>query len=138
MKVLLDTCVLAELRRADGNPAVKAAVAELPDDSLFLSVLTIGEIAKGVALLSSGHKQQALTTWLNGLELQFSDRILPVELETARLWGDLTARAQKVGIIIPAVDGLLSATALQYGMRLMTRNARHFEASGAIIIDPWV
>lgn len=137
MKVLLDTCVLAELRRPEGHPSVQAAVAELADGDLFLSVLTVGEIAKGISLLPAGMKKRSLTSWLNGLETRFGERILSVDLETARLWGELTARAQPKGIIVPAVDGLLSATALRHGLHVMTRNTRHFEASGALVVDPW-
>ena len=137
MNSLLDTCVLSELRRPDGIPAVKAAVAEIPDEGLYLSVLTVGEIAKGIGLLGVGRKKKALTSWLSGLETQFGDRILPIDTETARLWGELTARAHKSGIIIPGIDGLIAATALRHGLHVMTRNTRHFEASGVLIIDPW-
>jgi predicted nucleic acid-binding protein len=137
VKSLLDTCVLAELRRPEGHPAVKSAVAEIPDADLYLSVLTVGEIAKGIGLLAAGRKKKALTSWLTGLETKFGDRILTIDVETARLWGGITARAQKSGIIIPGVDGLLAAIALRHGLHVMTRNSRHFEASGALIIDPW-
>ena len=137
MKALLDTCVLAELRQPEGHPAVKSTVAEVPDADLYLSVLTVGEIAKGIALLAAGRKKKALASWLAGLETQFSDRILGIDVETGRLWGEITARAGKSGIIIPSVDGLLAATALRHGLHVLTRNTRHFEASGAIIVDPW-
>ncbi|MFI5454052.1 MAG: type II toxin-antitoxin system VapC family toxin [Isosphaerales bacterium] len=137
MKALLDTCVLTELRKPDGHTGVKSAVAELADGDLFLSALTLGEIAKGIALLAAGRKKKALATWLTGLEANFGDRILGIDPETARLWGELTARAQKAGEIIPAVDGLLAATALRHGLHVMTRNTRHFQASGALVLDPW-
>jgi predicted nucleic acid-binding protein len=137
VKSLLDTCVVAELRKADGNPAVKSAVSEIPDADLYLSVLTLGEIARGIALLAAGKKKKALSTWLVGLESLFGDRILAIDAETARIWGEMTARAQKKGIIIPATDGLLAATALRHGLHIMTRNTRHFEATSALIIDPW-
>lgn len=137
MRALLDTCTLAELRKPDGNSAVKAAVNEIPDADLFLSVLTVGEIAKGIALLATGKKKRALGSWLVGLESQFGDRILAIDAETARIWGEMTARAQKKGIVIPSTDGLLAASALQHGLHVLTRNTRHFEASGALIIDPW-
>lgn len=137
MKTLLDTCVLAELRLPDGHPGVKSAVAELSDGDLFLSVLTLGEIAKGIALLAAGRKKRALALWLNDLESTFGDRIISVDAETARIWGELTARAQQTGRAIPAVDGLLAATSLRHGLHVMTRNTRHFEASGALIVDPW-
>jgi predicted nucleic acid-binding protein len=137
MKALLDTCVLTELRKLDGHPGVKSAVAEIADRDLFLSVLNIGEIAKGIALLAPGRKKRALGTWLTGLEANFGDRILGIDTETARLWGELTARALKAGEIIPAVDGLIAATALRHGLHVMTRNTRHFQASGALVHDPW-
>jgi predicted nucleic acid-binding protein len=137
VKSLIDTCTVAELRKPDANPSVKSAVAEIPDADLYLSVLTIGEIAKGIALLASGKKKKALATWLVGLEAQFADRILPVDVEIARIWGEMTARAQMSGIVIPAADGLLAATALRHGLHVMTRNTKHFEASGVLVIDPW-
>ena len=116
---------------------MKSAVAEIPDADLYLSVLTIGEIAKGIALLAASKKKKSLATWLAGLEAQFADRIIPLDIETARIWGEMTARAQMRGIVIPAADGLLAATALRHGMHVMTRNTKHFEASGALVIDPW-
>jgi toxin FitB len=137
VKSLLDTCVLTELRHPKGDSGVKAAVAEIPDAELYVSFLTVGEIARGIGLLAAGRKKKALTSWLTGLETKFADRILTIDVETARLWGELTARAQKSGIIIPGIDGLLAATALRHGLHVVTRNTRHFEASGALIIDPW-
>jgi predicted nucleic acid-binding protein len=121
----------------DGHAGVKSAVAELADGDLFLSVLTLGEIAKGIALLAAGRKKKALGTWLTGLESNFGDRILGIDTETAPIWGELTAKAQNAGEIIPAGDGLLAATALRHGLHVMTRNTRHFQASGALVLDPW-
>lgn len=137
MKVLLDTCVLAELRHPKGNIAVKTAVNQIPDEDLFLSVLTIGEITKGINLLSAGPKKKALSAWLAGLESMFADRIIPINLETTHMWGSIMARGQKAGATVPAIDGLIAATALQHGMHVMTRNTRHFEISGVFLIDPF-
>lgn len=137
MKALLDTNILAELVKPDGNPAVHAALAGIPPPNIFLSVLTVGEIVKGIALLSQGPKQKHLTRWLVGLESDYGERILPLDVETARIWGELTARAQKRGIVVPPADGLLAATALQRGLHMMTRNPKHIEASGVFVIDPW-
>lgn len=137
MKVLLDTCTLAEIRKPEGDPAVKSAVAEIRDEDLYLSVLTMGEIVKGIALLDAGKKKQDLSSWLVSLEGQFAERILGLDVEAGRIWGELTARAQKKGVIVPAADGLLAATALRHGLHVMTRNTRHFETSGALVIDPW-
>lgn len=137
MRTLLDTCVLSELRHPQGNAAVRAAVDLIPDDDLYLSVLTLGEVVKGIALLPAGRKKKDLAAWLAGLEAQFSDRILPVDSETSRVWGELSARVQQAGLVLPAIDGLLAATGLRHGLRVMTRNTRHFMASGVAIVDPW-
>lgn len=137
MRSLVDTCTLSELRQPNGNPSVKSAVADFADANLYLSVVTVGEIVKGVALLAPGKKKKALGSWLVSLEAQFADRTLGVDVETARIWGELTARCQKKGIIVPTADGLLAATALRHGLHVMTRNTQHFEATGALIFDPW-
>jgi predicted nucleic acid-binding protein len=137
VKALLDTIILAELVRPNGNPAVHAALAEIPTPNVFLSVLTVGEIVKGIALLPAGKKKTHLTKWLAGMESDYGERVLPLDVETARIWGELTARAQKKGVVIPPADGLLAATALRHGLHVMTRNTKHFEASGALVLDPW-
>jgi predicted nucleic acid-binding protein len=129
--------VLSELRSPQGHAGVKAAAAEIRDADLYLSVLTVGEVAKGTGLLAAGRKKKALASWLTGLETTFADRTPGIDFETARVWGEITARARKARIIIPGVDGLLAATAIRHGLHVMTRNSRHFEASGALIIDPW-
>ena len=102
-----------------------------------LSVITLGEAAKGIALLAEGRRKQALSSWLLGLEQRFAEQILPLDLEVARPWGEVTARAQSSGILIPPSDGMIAATALRHGLHVRTRNTRHFESSGALIIDPW-
>ena len=109
MKALLDTNVLTELVTPGGNPAVKSAVAEIPATDLYLSVLIVGEIAKGIALLASGRKKKRLATWLLGLENQYGEEILSVDVEIARIWGELTAKAQKTGVVVPPTDGLVAA-----------------------------
>ncbi len=135
--VLLDTCVLSELQRAQGGRQVRARVQEFDEEQLFISVLSVGELVKGVALLPQGERKQMLASILLRLEHRFSRKILPVYVEVARRWGEITAKAQDRGIVIPATDGLIAATALRHGLHLMTRNARHFVATGATLIDPW-
>ena len=137
MNVLLDTCVVSELQHPKGEPKVKQRVAKFSADAIFLSALTVGEIAKGVGLMASGTRRQELSEWLLQLEQNFASRILAVDTNVARHWGQLTARAQLQGIVIPAADGLVAATALQHGLCVITRNTRHFAASGAQILDPW-
>jgi toxin FitB len=137
VRVLLDTCVLSELRKPGANANVRARVEEIDAHRLFLSVITLGELTKGVILLTDSKRKRDLTSWLLSLEQQFVAQILPIDQDVARLWGELTARARTNGVQIGASDGLIAATALRHGLHVMTRNTRHFAASGALIIDPW-
>lgn len=137
MKVLLDTCALSELRLPKPDAGVASAIRDLDSDDLFVSAITIGEIVKGVALLQDGQKKRQLQSWLQTLERHYGDRLLPVDLETCRMWGELTAAAQKAGRTIPASDGLIAATARRHGLYIMTRNTADFESSGVPLLNPW-
>jgi toxin FitB len=138
VRLLLDTCVLSELRNPAGSPAVKAFIAPLPARTLFVSVITLGEIAKGVALLPDGKQKRGLDAWRVGLSGRFEDRIVPLDQETAEIWGELSAAGQKKGVTIPVADGLIAATALRHGLHVATRNRPHFEQAGAMVINPWL
>jgi predicted nucleic acid-binding protein len=135
--VLLDTCVLSELRHSNGDPGVRRAVDAFDSESLFVSVLSIGEIAKGIALLRESRNKRALQSWLQALERLYADRLLPVDLETSRIWGELTASAQRAGRTVPASDGLIAATARRHGLHVMTRNIADFEPTGVLLLNPW-
>lgn len=137
MRTLLDTCVLSELQRAECAESVRQAVAAIADQELFLSVITIGEITKGIALLNEGKRKQRLYGWLSTLEQDYQDRILDVTREVVSLWGNISAEAQKQGRIIPVADGLIGATAKHHGLQLITRNVDDFAAIGLTIINPW-
>jgi predicted nucleic acid-binding protein len=138
VKLLLDTCVLSELQKPDGAPSVHAFLAAALAKNLFLSVITLGEIAKGIALLPEGEKKRMIHAWAMGLSGRFADRILPLDQETAELWGQLTATGQKQGHTIPVADGLIAATALRHGLHVATRNAADFMKTGAMVINPWL
>jgi hypothetical protein len=133
MKILLDTCILAELRHPN-TELLRKALSPFDDEDLFISALTIGEIAKGISLLPESKKRHELSLWFNGLEQKFVDRILPIDHEVALMWGELTARARLKGITVPVSDGLIAATALCYGLHIMTRNVKHFKETGAFIV----
>ncbi len=137
MRVLLDTCVLSEIRKAHGNRGVRRAVEEISDDDLFVSVISIGEIAKGIELIEDGRRKRALQSWLQILERDYASHILPVDREAAHVWGELTAAGQKRGKIAASNDGLIAATARRHGLHIMTRNIADFEPTGAMLIDPW-
>jgi len=137
VRVLLDTCVLSELRHPKGHPGVRQAVDALNEEELFVSVITVGEILKGVSLLREGPRRRALETWLQTLERNYGNRLLSIDLETTRIWGELTASAQKAGRVVPATDGLIAATALRHGLRVMTRNTADFEPTEVLLVNPW-
>jgi len=137
VSVLLDTSIVSELYQAAPDQRVRSTIGRRKAEEVFLSVITIGELRKGVELLVPGRKRSSLDGWLKGLQDEFADRILPVDLETGRIWGEITARARLKGKQIPVADGLIAATALRHGLRVMTRNTRDFAASGVPLIDPW-
>ncbi len=137
MNVLIDTNVLSEVRRPDADQSVKLHLSSAPHGSLFISVVSIGEIVYGLSRLVAGPKKRSLTSWVANLEEQFAETILPVDLETCRIWGELTARRQAKGHAIEARDGLLAATAVRHGLHLMTRNTKDFVDTGVLLINPW-
>ncbi len=137
MKYLLDTCVLSEYRQPKPNPEVLAYLESLNSLHFFISAITVGEITKGVKRLEDGKRKQAFEHWLNELESDYAGRILPVSTNVARLWGELLAKAHQQGIGLPAIDGLIAATAMHHGLHLITRNVNDFQSTGALLINPW-
>jgi toxin FitB len=137
VRTLVDTCVLSEVQRKQGNPLVRQRLEALAVEDIYLSVLTLGELHKGIEKLKATARKKALEAWFDQLVLTARDRILPIDQETAVIWGEVTARAEKKGRPIPAIDALIAATALRHGLYLMTRNIADFEATGVLLINPW-
>ncbi|MEM8814036.1 MAG: type II toxin-antitoxin system VapC family toxin [Pseudomonadota bacterium] len=137
MACLIDTCVIYEIRHPRGARQVKAAVAALDPASVFLSVVTLGEIAAGIDRLDPGSRREALEVWLVGLQTTFENRILDVTRPVARRWGEFTAEARRNGRTLAAPDGLIAATASVHGLAVMTRNRADFQVTGVPIVDPW-
>ncbi len=137
MRVLLDTCVVSELQRRGGELRVRKAVAALISDETFLSVITVGEITRGVLRLPAGRRRTELMEWLQSLDRDYRGRLLAVDRETVAVWGEITARAEALGRILPIADGLIAATALQHGLRIYTRNTEDFEVTGVMLTNPW-
>ena len=134
MSYLVDTNVLSELRRKQPQPEVVAWFTQRPRQTLYLSVLTLGEIRKGIERLEAA-RQQPLLDWLEvELPNYFLGRMLAVDAHTADRWGRLLASA---GRPLPAVDSLLAATALQHDLTLVTRNTADFAGTGVRLINPW-
>jgi len=137
MRVLLDTNVVSELRRSQADPRVVQRVREIPPQDTYLSAITLGELVYGVTRLPAGKKRRELEAWLIALERSYASGILPVDLETARAWGEVTALVEAKGRSLPPQDGLIAATALRHGLHLMTRNLKDFEGTGVLLINPW-
>ena len=137
MRTLVDTCVLSEVQRRRGNKQVREWFESLAAEDIYLSVLTLGELKKGIDKLKASAKKKALTAWFGQLILSAQDRILPIDHETAIIWGEVTAKSEKKGQPVPAVDGLIAATALRHGLHLMTRNVAHFEPTGVLLVNHW-
>ncbi len=137
MRVLLDTCVVSELWRKGGSENVRKRVSMLKAEDSFLSVLTVGEITKGIHLLKESKKKRDLHNKLALLETEYHQNILDIDLEIIKLWGELLAVTQKKGKQTPVSDGLIAATAIRHGLHIMTRNVSDFEGTGALQINPW-
>ena len=137
MKYLLDTCAISELRKPECPESLRTLIETTEDSELFLSAITLGEIQKGVRLLPAGKRRQELQAWLLFLQSSFEDRILPITSDTSLIWGEITAKCQKVGHTLHSSDGLIAATAIQSGLYLVTRNVSDFEPAGVLIVNPW-
>jgi len=138
MKAILDTCVISEFITKQPNQKVVEFLDSLDTDDAYLSVITIGEIIKGIEKLPASRRKTELRDWLqDDLLTRFQGKILPLDTDVIVEWGMLVARTELAGKAMPAVDSLIAATALANKMTLVTRNASDFEAAGIEIVNPW-
>jgi toxin FitB len=134
MSFLLDTNVVSEVQRPHGDPGVKAWLASVPADSLYVSVLVVGEIRRGIERLRRRDPPQATIyeAWLTTLRLDYADRIIPITAEIAEEWGRLS-----VPDPVPTADGLMAATAKVHCLTLVTRNTPDFVRTGVPLLNPF-
>ncbi|MCA9956165.1 MAG: type II toxin-antitoxin system VapC family toxin [Ardenticatenaceae bacterium] len=138
MNYLLDTCVISELISRQPNSQVLDWLRNLPSERIFLSVLTIGEIQRGIKKLPDSNRKQELAEWLKAELLErFQNRILAIDTEIMLCWGELITDLEKQGRILPAIDSLLAAQVLTLGLQFVTRNDKDFAGTGIQIINPW-
>ncbi len=138
MKCLLDTCLISELVKREPNPAVVRWLDEQDEQKLFLSVLNLGELQKGVSKLPDGTKRDELQSWVSlDLVERFAGRILEIDLETALCWCRLQGEAERTGCRLPVMDALIAATAAAHGLVVVTRNAKDMERCGVRVYNPW-
>jgi toxin FitB len=135
---LIDTNVISEVAKPRPSREVMAFLHETDEDRLFISVVTLGELRRGVALKSHGRAKSALDAWLRSdLVKRFSGRILDITVPVADCWGELMADAKRLGIGLHAIDGFLAATARAHNQTLVTRNIKDFEPLGLPLLNPW-
>ena len=135
MSFLIDTCALSELTRKDPAPLVTEWFDGTPAESLHVSVLSFGEIRRGVERLPDSRRRSRISAWLeNELPAWFENRVLPIDGSIADEWGRLTARLKNP---LPAIDGLIAATALCRRLTVVTRNESDFAPAGVAILNPW-
>ena len=135
MSYLLDTNVISEIVRKKPERRVVEWLEDVADEALHLSVLSVGEIRKGVESLEDGRRKESLRRWLeHDLRKWFENRLLPVSVGVAERWGRLLAEVQRP---VPAIDSLLAATALAFDLRFVTRDESDFEFPGLEVINPW-
>lgn len=135
MSYLLDTNVISEIVRPKPNQHVIDWFKTVPDEALHLSVLTLGEIRKGVEQVTDAKRKEKLLLWLEiDLIKWFGDRILTIDEHVADRWGRLQNEMIKT---LPAIDSLIAATALHHDLRLVTRNVKDFQYPSLQIICPW-
>jgi tRNA(fMet)-specific endonuclease VapC len=138
MKYLVDTNVISELIARQPNPKVVTWIDQIDPDMVYLSVITIGEIRKGIEKLPASRRKNAVKTWLETeLLIRFEGRIIAVSVETMLIWGELVGRLEREGKPLGAIDSLIAATAIEGQYVLATRNIHDFENTGVALVNPW-
>ena len=137
MNYLLDTCVISELVKAMPNENVINWINHTPNERLFLSVITIGEIRKGITKLPDSKKKHRLTNWLNTLLEDYQASIYPIDLAVAENWGSIQGKAENNGTPVASVHSLIAAVAQTYNLIVVTRNENDFASTNVTILNPW-
>lgn len=138
MKYLLDTNAISEVIKPQPNAGFETWMDETDEESLYLSVLTVGELRRGIDRLPEGSRRRKLEAWLIAdLLPRFETRILVVTQEIADLWGRLLAQTENRGRRMGLIDAMFAATAILNGMTLVSRNTRDFSEAGVAVLCPW-
>ena len=135
---LLDTNIPSEMTRPSPQPSVAQWLEGADDGQLYISVISLGGILKGIVMLPESKRRNHLRQWLaHTLRPWFEGRVLPVNESLAERWGVLAGQCKLNGRPLKVEDGLIAATALEHGLTVVTRNVKDFEGLGVLVIDPW-
>lgn len=138
MSYLIDTCCISELVKKKPNPNVLKWFADQDEFSIYLSVITFGELRKEIEKLPDSKKKKELNQWVKkDLNHRFKNRVLNINMEEVNRWGKILAIAEKNGNPLPAIDSLIAATAQVHDLSVVTRNTQDMEGSGVEVINPW-
>lgn len=138
MRYLLDTCALSDPTRQRPNTGVKNWFASTPETSMYVSVLSIGEIRKGLVKLAGTPKAARIGTWLDhDLPQRFDHRFLNLDIDVCNLWGRLCGELLQRGCPSPVTDSLIAATAITHDLTLVTRDVKDFRNFDVRLINPW-
>jgi predicted nucleic acid-binding protein len=138
MNYLLDTCVLSEFTRHQPNEGMVDWLNSTDEEKLFISVITIGEIQRGIERLPDSHRKTELQIWMNNdLLTRFAERIVTIDAPTMFIWGSLVAHLEAAGHLLGLMDSLINVSALQNNLIIVTRNVSDFLPSGVQVINPW-
>jgi predicted nucleic acid-binding protein len=137
MNFLIHTCLISEFKKPQPEPKVISWLSDQFEESLYLSVITIGEIQRGISLLADSRKKTELESWLHSLIIRYNGRILGLDSEELTFWGEMVAELEKRGRILPLMDSLIAVTALSHDLTLVTRNETDFEGTGVRVLNIW-
>lgn len=138
MRFLLDTCIISELAKADPDPRVVSWATRHDEKNFYLSSLTFGELHRGISRLPPSKRREALRQWVEqDLKERFTNRILDVTIQVAKVWGAIQGNAETHGHPMQAMDSLITATGLAHDLTVVTRNTADMRQSGASLLNPW-
>lgn len=138
MKYLLDTCVISEIIKQKPSGKVTKWIKNEDETNFFISVLTIGELHKGIEKLSESKRKEKLHNWVeNDLKERFWNKIIDIDIQVAMIWGKIQGMTERVGKPMPAIDSLIAATGITHHLTVVTRNTSDMKESGAVLLNPW-
>jgi toxin FitB len=138
MNYLLDTCLISELAKSNPDEKVVNWVLSENETNFYVSVLTFGELHKGVEKIPESKKKEELRSWIaDALKNRFQNRVIGIDMRVSILWGKIQCFAEKNGRPMPAIDSLIAATGIAYDLTVVTRNLSDMEQSGARLLNPW-